>query len=791
MLKHKRLVSIIATIAFCLSFLAPALLAPAPAVASSTYTALNAPPISTGNNKALGTVKIKIDDVTTLTEVQYLTVALPSGVTFENFAGAGAYGDPSTAASGLNGDVTISTPANLDGSTVTNPFAGGVAGSGAAKDGLISAKATSANSLSIKFDPAFFTGWNAATNTHTESGPAQFNIGFALFEVTGASGDINASFSASANTVFSSGAVVIGKVTGGGGSTIAAVKSVKTVTKQGNQLIDQILIYESNAGTFQVGDKITVKLPSGFTWDVAPVIVGSWGMDGYSSAGGQYTIDPASIGTQKLTFRINFVPAGNTSSSISIGAVLDAANAGLARIGVPDSAPIGDVVAEISATNDVAGTSTNITSADVVVAKVGEYGVTVAEGTKTELFNGSTDNTLGSFTITESVADSLLTGRSIKLTLPDGVKWAANPTVTVVDGDALLTGGGFNVVADTDNRSITQNVANVGARSITTLKIEKGKVDIAPSFSGPITIKISGTAGVAGEVTVADVKPRIELTADTPKDVVIGLPDQDVADVTIKENKKGAIMDSANFDTLVFSLPDGFTFSATPTVTVSEGDLAIDSVKVQNDDTQLKITIKSSSRTASTLKISGIKVTSTRYVPEGGVKLTLAKVSAAGVGSTAIDETTAALFPYADRTSPANVIIAKCVTPAPADQGRNASFYIGSTIMNVNGSNIIMDAAPYIKAGRTYVPVRYLGDALGATTAWDADTKTVTVTKGDNTVVLVIGSTVAKVNGADVQMDVAPEITGVGRTMLPARWVAEGLGYQVGWNAVLQQVVIQ
>jgi len=40
-------------------------------------------------------------------------------------------------------------------------------------------------------------------------------------------------------------------------------------------------------------------------------------------------------------------------------------------------------------------------------------------------------------------------------------------------------------------------------------------------------------------------------------------------------------------------------------------------------------------------------------------------------------------------------------------------------------------------------------------------------------------------------MDVAPEITGVGRTMLPARWVAEGLGYAVGWNEVLKQVVIQ
>ena len=102
-----------------------------------------------------------------------------------------------------------------------------------------------------------------------------------------------------------------------------------------------------------------------------------------------------------------------------------------------------------------------------------------------------------------------------------------------------------------------------------------------------------------------------------------------------------------------------------------------------------------------------------------------------------------------------------------------------------------MDAAPYIKAGRTYVPVRYLAeDALGASVTWDEATKTVTITKGDKTVVLVIGDKVAKVNGADVQMDVAPEITPEGRTMLPARWVAEGLGFNVDWIAAQKQVLI-
>jgi hypothetical protein len=93
---------------------------------------------------------------------------------------------------------------------------------------------------------------------------------------------------------------------------------------------------------------------------------------------------------------------------------------------------------------------------------------------------------------------------------------AANPTVTVVDGDALLTGGGFKLLLYRQQINHT-NVANVGARSITTLKIEKGKVDIAPSFSVQLRLKLVN-CGSSRRSYVADVKPRIELTADTPKE---------------------------------------------------------------------------------------------------------------------------------------------------------------------------------------------------------------------------------------------------------------------------------
>ena len=52
-----------------------------------------------------------------------------------------------------------------------------------------------------------------------------------------------------------------------------------------------------------------------------------------------------------------------------------------------------------------------------------------------------------------------------------------------------------------------------------------------------------------------------------------------------------------------------------------------------------------------------------------------------------------------------------------------------------------------------------------------------------------IGSTLLTVNGKTEMMDQTPVIKS-GRTYLPARWVANALGYQVDWDAHIQDVLI-
>ncbi|NHM28128.1 copper amine oxidase N-terminal domain-containing protein [Desulfofundulus sp. TPOSR] len=116
-------------------------------------------------------------------------------------------------------------------------------------------------------------------------------------------------------------------------------------------------------------------------------------------------------------------------------------------------------------------------------------------------------------------------------------------------------------------------------------------------------------------------------------------------------------------------------------------------------------------------------------------------------------------------------------------------FVVGQKTYRVGDRVFDMDAEAFTENGRTYVPVRYLGDALGAEIKWDGATQTVTLVKDNVTVKLVVGNKAINVNDQPKQMDVAPLVRG-GRTYLPARYVAEVFGYRMGWDPAAQTVSV-
>jgi len=95
----------------------------------------------------------------------------------------------------------------------------------------------------------------------------------------------------------------------------------------------------------------------------------------------------------------------------------------------------------------------------------------------------------------------------------------------------------------------------------------------------------------------------------------------------------------------------------------------------------------------------------------------------------------------------------------------------------VNGEYLEADVWPYIKDGRTMVPVRAVAEALECTVEW-VEPNEVRITSGDNVIQMYIGQMNYQVNGVEKQLDVTPFIED-GSTMVPVRFIAEALGATV------------
>jgi hypothetical protein len=85
--------------------------------------------------------------------------------------------------------------------------------------------------------------------------------------------------------------------------------------------------------------------------------------------------------------------------------------------------------------------------------------------------------------------------------------------------------------------------------------------------------------------------------------------------------------------------------------------------------------------------------------------------------------------------------------------------------------------------------MRKIFETLGMTVDWDAGTRTVTAANGDTNLRLRIDSDVAHVNGAEIKLDAAPFIRN-DITFVPLRFVSEASGAEVLWDDALRRALI-
>lgn len=101
--------------------------------------------------------------------------------------------------------------------------------------------------------------------------------------------------------------------------------------------------------------------------------------------------------------------------------------------------------------------------------------------------------------------------------------------------------------------------------------------------------------------------------------------------------------------------------------------------------------------------------------------------------------------------------------------------------VTLDGEKINFDVNPVLIDGRTMVPIRAIFEAMGAVVEWNNDTQSAICTKGDTVVKMTIDSPTIYINDQVSQMDTSPVIIN-GRTLAPARFVAESFGYTVEWD---------
>ncbi len=107
----------------------------------------------------------------------------------------------------------------------------------------------------------------------------------------------------------------------------------------------------------------------------------------------------------------------------------------------------------------------------------------------------------------------------------------------------------------------------------------------------------------------------------------------------------------------------------------------------------------------------------------------------------------------------------------------------------LDGKSLGFDQKPVIENGRTLVPLRVIFEALGAKVEWINETQSVVAEKDGTEVEMSIGSNTYYVNGEEKVLDVPPQIVN-GRTLVPARAVAESFNCNVEWFDAMNTVVI-
>lgn len=619
-----------------------------------------------------------------------------------------------------------------------------------------------------------------------------------------------------------------GNITGGS-YTIATVVSAATAAtvpdagtddlelitiRNSDQTASDIVIRETSAGvvTGAGTHSFTLTLPKEVSWNgvmekkndaecnTYAYVSGSL-LDDSDPANLVVTIDPNN--SRKLTITFKASTDNGLRRTLTITPVVDTTK----------NAKEGDLTVTLRGTQGDISDASNL-----VIGQIGQADVSVyvdeedySEGEIPALYSGldvaTADQDASDYdqddiaiiTIKENKAGNLTAGKYIDFTFDPQVQLLGDVMVSA-NGAAATKAAGLDSKAtynkDKDRSTFGYKIApNDVIEEENELKFYI-PITVEAGFEGDVECVVSGAAaGIAEDVTVVVATAKPVLTVETEvSEVRTGIQNQKINDIILTETEAGALKDVDNTKAaedvvathdVTVELP--FELAKDATVEVTDGDLEIDSVNAKKGSSSISFEIDAESvDKASTITISDLEITLSRNPAEGGYDIKTLGDAVVNNGAYNDDA-------FADAyVSEGAIEIITPADPSIIDNKINATFVVGESQYSNNGVTVAMDVASFIQNNRTYVPVRYLANALGVTDeniAWNEGARTVTLTGANTVVKLTVGSNIITTSTGTITADV-PVIIQNNRTYLPARFVANAFGADVAWDAATRTVTI-
>lgn len=268
------------------------------------------------------------------------------------------------------------------------------------------------------------------------------------------------------------------------GDTITTISKVNHIKIGTTEEIGTIRISETTPGLLKASatDYIKLTLPEGFRWVLGDnfSITGTNGLEAEIAAGWE---------EQTLCIEITQGNSGSQPGFISLSGLM---------INVPEETTSDVVVVEIS------GNKT--TSESIVVAELEDYGVEIYTGHIPTIQTGIAHR-IADIQISELGSESLISGRTVKMALPEGARWV------YIDEDSD-NGVALDFVGYKQNQRVAVWQVNGTSTDAATLYLEDMKIIVEPWFAGNvIMIEVTGSAGLEGRLPVAFIESPPEQTS--------------------------------------------------------------------------------------------------------------------------------------------------------------------------------------------------------------------------------------------------------------------------------------